>query len=67
MNVQILDRSAPAVVERDVVARPTTHKPRLSRKQLGLATFRRKIPGRFKLKTGLEIGKTAQTDKYRLS
>ena len=36
MNTQVLDRSAPSVMRRDIVAPPRTGRIRLSRKQLGL-------------------------------
>jgi hypothetical protein len=37
MNVQVLDRAALSVVQRDIVVRPQAPKMRLSRKQLGIA------------------------------
>jgi membrane fusion protein (multidrug efflux system) len=36
MNTQVLDRSAPSVMRRDIVAPPRTGRIRLSRKQLGI-------------------------------
>jgi membrane fusion protein, multidrug efflux system len=37
MNVQVIDRASPSVIQRDLAVRPRAHRIRLSPKQLGIA------------------------------